>query len=318
MSASRPSSSCSRAFDDAAQPLALDQRDQRQQVEVAGRVAAEGAARDRHHAVAAAGPRPPARPSPAPMLVPPTKSISMPRSAARATRPGGRSRARRRRPAPGPTAVRLCRRASRAMSRSSVGRMCTWSATGRRASQAAVPRGQRSRPACSSTRISAASVRGGRVDQALRSRSSCSTRRLRRRRPAAAVRRSGGCSGASTAWACASPSSSTKSCSASISSSSSAMRRFARRRCRCRWPRRAAPSAASSAAESTTRTRPWRASCAASRSAKPRRSTPAVTGQQRRWSPARRARRLVLGLQALDDLPRQRHRDLRAARQQLR
>lgn len=72
--------------------------------------------------------------------------------------------------------------------------------------------------------------------------------------------------------------SSTKSFSDSMASSSSAMRRFSPASLPLPLAAPGWPSAVSTAAESTTRPRPWRASCSASLSAKPRSSTPSVTG----------------------------------------
>ena len=282
MSASKPSSSITACVDDAAHAPPADQGQQRQPVEVARRVDAEGAARDGASPSSIGWSAATSAAITAPMLVPPTKSTSMPLLLQRLRRrPGGQSRARRRRPAPGRRRCGSACAPAAPCRAPAPGRMCTCSATGRRASQAAVPRGQRRSAGCSSTRISAASARGGRCT---RQSVSIGVQRAAAawHRPAAAV---------SSQWrlqrrvhgvGVASASSSTKSC---VGLDFVQLQRDAavERDVAAPLPL-AAPGSPQRRVERAAIDHDARgrlpASCAASSSAKPRRSTPSVTGSR--------------------------------------
>ena len=247
----------------------------------------------------------------APMLVPPTTSISMPRScSARQTPRCANPRA----PPPArtsPTALRLSIRASRAMSRSSPGRMCTCPVTGRRASQARVPRGHRvsgrmqqdagSRPLRCASGAAARQVvldlderrRLRRVGQQQHlvavADAAPRPRRPGRHRPAAARSR----------------------VAASRPSSASEMR-WSRLGVVARGEARLAERGDPSPRASTTTTRPILCQLGG----QPRRkvagrSTPAMIGSRPTVTGAAHRVALVLGLQALDHLAGERQRDLR-------
>jgi len=164
-----------------------------------------------------------------------------------------------------PTARRACSRASRAISRSCPARTCTTSASGRRASQRAVPTGATASAGCSSTRISAASARPGRPCSnacsvgcsATGAFASASSRISSAWRTQASVQGVGAVSAAS----------STKSCSASASS----------RRAPMRCGELASGSRPAVSAPSVT-VLPCSASRSASACAKPAASMPAVIG----------------------------------------
>ncbi len=173
-----------------------------------------------------------------------------------------------------PTAVRVCSRARRAMSRAEPRRRCTWSATGRRSSQALVLSGVRLSASCCNTNTWAASARGGRSMRksvsmgcsragSLASASNSSSSQWRAHRRVQAL-------------ACASATISTKSFSASTWSSTMLIWRPTSGLCSSSARKPKACSRVATHAESTRCTRPAAAMLAASCSLNGVRSTPSV------------------------------------------